>query len=124
MLRASLRATAVVLLSVGVIHAQITTATIPGTVTDASGAVLPGAKVVIQNEETGISRSVAADSAGRYSAPSPSLGKYRVTVSQDGFETEVRSGIELTVGGVSRAGTDAGIETQTRGVDHCDHPWR
>ena len=78
--------------------AQVTTGTISGIITDASNAVLPGAKVVILNEDTGISRATQADASGHYSAPSLGLGKYRVTASADGFQTKVRSGIELTVG--------------------------
>src|SRR5258708_9860452 len=79
-------------------HAQVTTGAIAGTVSDASGAVLPGAKIAILNEDTGIARSVLSDSGGRYSAPSLSVGKYKVTVNAEGFQSEVRSGIELTVG--------------------------
>jgi len=78
--------------------AQVTTGTISGTVTDSTGAVMPGATVVIQNEDTGISRTVTANASGRYSAPSLSLGKYRVTGTREGFQSEVRSGIELTIG--------------------------
>ena len=77
---------------------QVTTGTISGTVTDSTGAVLPGASVVLLNEETGVSRTTQTDSAGRYSAPSLSLGHYRVTATSSGFQTEVRSGIELTLG--------------------------
>jgi len=77
---------------------QVTTGTISGTVTDSSGAVLPGAKITILNEETGITRAATSDAVGRYSAPSLSLGNYKVTVSQEGFQTSVRSGIVLTVG--------------------------
>jgi carboxypeptidase family protein/TonB-dependent receptor-like protein len=87
-----------VFLSGGITKAQVTTGTISGTVKDSSGAVLPGAKVVVLNEETGISRTVAADAAGRYSAMSLSLGNYRVTGTLEGFQTEVRIGILLTVG--------------------------
>jgi Carboxypeptidase regulatory-like domain/TonB dependent receptor len=79
-------------------EAQGTTATISGTVTDSSGAVVPGTRIVILNEETGISREVGADETGRYAAPSLGLGNYRVTASRDGFQTQVRSGITLTVG--------------------------
>ena len=79
-------------------RAQVTTGTIAGTVSDATGAVLPGAKVVILNEDTGIARSVQSDAGGRYSAPSLSVGKYKVTVNAEGFQTEVHTGIELTVG--------------------------
>ncbi|MBI2818676.1 MAG: TonB-dependent receptor [Acidobacteria bacterium] len=77
---------------------QATTATISGTVADSSRAVLPGATVVILHEETGISRTVRADAAGRYSAPSLALGSYRVTASLEGFQSEARSGIVLTIG--------------------------
>lgn len=79
-------------------RAQVTTGTIAGTVSDATGAVLPGAKIVILNEDTGIARSVQSDSGGRYSAPSLSLGNYKVTANQEGFQTAVRTGIVLTVG--------------------------
>lgn len=79
-------------------HAQVTTGTISGAVTDSTGAVLPAAKVVVQNEDTGIARTVQADASGRYSAPSLGLGNYQVTASMEGFQTEVRKGILLTVG--------------------------
>jgi len=90
----------VVLFLLSNIHgsAQGTTATISGTVSDSSGAVVPGTTIVILNEETGISRQVVADETGRYTAPSLGLGNYRVSASKDGFQTQVRSGIRLTVG--------------------------
>lgn len=78
--------------------AQVTTGTISGSVTDTTGAVLPGARIIIQNEDTGVSRTVQSDARGHYSAPSLSLGRYRVTLSLEGFQTQVRSGIVLTVG--------------------------
>ncbi len=78
-------------------NAQLT-ATITGTVSDSTGAVLPGTSVVALNEDTGIARTVEADGAGRYSALSLPLGNDRVTASLPGFQTEVRSGITLTVG--------------------------
>jgi hypothetical protein len=79
-------------------HAQQTMGTISGTVSDSSGAVLPGANVLILNEETGISRTVTTNEAGRYVAPALGLGQYKVTASLQGFQTGVRSGIVLTVG--------------------------
>ena len=73
--------TVVFLLLTGIYgNAQGTTATISGTVSDSTGAVVPGTKIVILNEDTGISRDVAADETGRYSAPSLGLGNYRVTM--------------------------------------------
>ena len=77
---------------------QITTGTISGTVTDISGGAIPGAQVVVLNEDTGVSRTVFGDASGRYSAPQLSLGRFRVTATIEGFQAEVRSGIQLTVG--------------------------
>jgi Carboxypeptidase regulatory-like domain len=59
--------------------AQVNSATISGTVRDASGAVLPGVSVTIQNQDTGISRTVITNETGRYSAPALGLGNYQVT---------------------------------------------
>ena len=87
-----------VLLVGGLAMAQVTTGTISGTVKDGSGAVLPGTKVLLLNQETGISRTVQTDTSGHYSAPSLGLGNYQVTASLEGFNTEVRRGIALTVG--------------------------
>jgi Carboxypeptidase regulatory-like domain/TonB dependent receptor len=86
------------LLSSTHVSGQGTTATISGTVSDSTGAIVPGTKIVILNEETGISRELGSDETGRYTAPSLGLGNYRVTASKDGFQTQVRSGITLTVG--------------------------
>ena len=77
------------------LRAQDTTATISGRVADASGAVLPGAQVVILNVGTGITRTVATDEAGRYNVPALALGSYKVTASRDGFQSEARDGITL-----------------------------
>lgn len=87
-----------VLLFSGSARGQVNTGTISGTVRDSSGAVLPGARVVVQNEDTGFARTFTADGDGRYSALSLNLGNYQVTATQEGFQTEVRRGIVLTVG--------------------------
>src|ERR1700677_720725 len=77
---------------------QVTTGTISGTLKDSSGAALPGVQVVVENEGTGISRTVTTDDTGHYSALALSLGSYKVTYTHEGFTTEVRTGIVLTVG--------------------------
>lgn len=79
-------------------RAQGTTGSISGTVKDSTGAVLPGATVVLRQEETGISRTVQADAAGRYTASALAVGNYQVTTNLEGFQTEVRTGIVLTIG--------------------------
>ncbi|MBI2817183.1 MAG: TonB-dependent receptor [Acidobacteria bacterium] len=87
-----------VLFSILYVYGQVTTGTISGMVSDSSGGAIPAAEVVILNEDTNVSRVLKADAAGRYSAPSLNPGRYRVTASLQGFQTEVRSGIQLTVG--------------------------
>ncbi|MGH9357358.1 MAG: carboxypeptidase regulatory-like domain-containing protein [Terriglobia bacterium] len=80
-------------------RAQVTGATMSGTVTDPSGAVVPNAQVVIKDTATGVTRNVKTDSSGLYTAPNLLPGPYRVTVSAPGFSTRIQSGITLTVGG-------------------------
>ena len=80
------------------VYGQVTTGTISGTVTDSTGGAIAGSQVVVLNEDTGVPRTLQTDAAGRYSAPSLLPGKYRVTASLPGFQTEVRTGIQLTVG--------------------------
>jgi len=60
---------------------QITTGTIQGTVTDANGAVMPGANVEIKNLDTNLSRTLTTDDGGRFVALALSPGRYSVTVS-------------------------------------------
>lgn len=79
------------------LSAQVVTGTISGRVTDSTGAVIAGTMVQIQNTETGLTRNVESDTAGRYEARNLPAGSYSVTAQQAGFKTEVRSGITLTV---------------------------
>ena len=80
------------------VSAQVTTGTILGTVSDSTGAVVPGARVTIKSMDTGATRTLTTDAAGRYVAPQLALGKYEVTAEADGFQRMLRSGIELSVG--------------------------
>lgn len=80
------------------VRAQVITGTIFGIVTDEFGAALPGASVTIRNVETGLTRSLATDAAGRYRAPGLSLGNYVVRAELAGFQPKAREGITLTIG--------------------------
>jgi hypothetical protein len=78
-------------------YAQKITGTLRGTVTDPTGAVIPGAKVTVKNEDTGLTRSANTTSAGIYSFAELPVGSYRVEVEHAGFKAEVRSRIALNV---------------------------
>ena len=83
---------------IGQAHAQVSGASLSGTVADSSGAAIPGAVVSIKNVATDVARDVAADSAGFYSAPNLLPGSYEITVTAPGFSKELHRGITLTVG--------------------------
>src|SRR5713101_4202749 len=68
-----------------------------GTVRDTSGAVLPGAAVIVKHVDTGLTRTAQADSGGSYSVQSLPVGQYEVTGEKMGFRKEVRNGINLAV---------------------------
>ena len=89
---------ALLLASVAGAQTQITTGTIQGTVTDANGAVVPGANVEIKNLDTNLSRTLTTDEGGRFVAPLLQPGNYSVTVSKQGFSTAVLEKAVLTVG--------------------------
>src|SRR5262247_3529293 len=105
----------IVVVSVNRLDAQVRTATISGTATDSSGAVVVGAKIEVKNLGTGITRSAITDSQGRYSIPDLPVGEYEVRASATGFQTIVRTGITLTVGGqpVADFTLPTGAQTET-----------
>ena len=82
-------------LSCGLAEAQSTFGTIVGTVTDASGAVVPNASVKIINTDENTSRTVTSDAGGDYAAVDLKAGHYSVEVSSAGFKTTRLDGLEL-----------------------------
>lgn len=77
--------------------AQISTATVVGTVHDAAGGVVVGAKVDAKNPATGNVRSTITDGAGEYSIPNLPVGRYSIVVTMPGFKTFTANDIELQV---------------------------
>src|ERR1700674_3008587 len=87
----------VILLVPSWIYPQVVGATLSGTVTDQSGAVVPNTQLSIKNIATGLTRAVTTDPAGFYTAPNLLPGAYEVMATSAGFSTEVQTGITLTV---------------------------
>src|ERR1700730_1905580 len=79
------------------VHAQVTGATLSGTVTDASGAVISGAQVSAKNTATDLAKETTTDTAGVYTLPNLPAGPYEVKVTAKGFNTAV-SNLTLAVG--------------------------
>ncbi len=77
----------------GAIFAQAPTGIISGTVTDASGAVIPSATVTVVNKATNALRTMNANAEGLYSAPALPPGDYEVRTEMQGFRTVVRDAI-------------------------------
>jgi outer membrane receptor protein involved in Fe transport len=84
------------------VHAQSLAAggAIEGTVSDQSGAVLPGVNVTVRNTGTGIVRETQTDPAGVYRAPLLPVGTYEVTGALSGFATTKRPNLTLNIGQV------------------------
>src|ERR1700680_4100157 len=80
------------------LRAQVAGGTLSGTITDASGAVVPSAEVEIKNSATGITKTVTTSTEGFYTAPNLLPGNYEVAVSAPGFNTAIKNGIVINVG--------------------------
>lgn len=79
--------------------AQVTTATVSGTVTDAAGKPLPSATVVIEFPNAGISKTILTQSNGSFLLPNLRVGgPYKVTVSYSGYQTKTENDIVLELG--------------------------
>ena len=76
---------------------QVDTGSITGTVTDASGAVLSGAKVTMTNEATGASLSTVSGADGVYNFSPVRIGNYKLDVSASGFKTAVQGNVVVDV---------------------------
>jgi Carboxypeptidase regulatory-like domain len=74
------------------------TASLSGVVADSSGGMIPGATVVVKNNATGVTIQLVTNAAGVFSAPSIPAGTYTVTVTLNGFKTQVVNDIKLIAG--------------------------
>jgi hypothetical protein len=78
-------------------YAQTSSSSVSGTVTDMTGAVVPGATATLTNEATGIVVKQKTSGSGIYAFPSVAAGKYTLTMEASGFKKEQRTGIPLIV---------------------------
>jgi len=79
-------------------QADVSTATLKGTVTDQNGAVVVGATVTAKSVERGTTQVARTNSEGVYQIPLLQPGSYEIRIEAAGFETQVLSNVELTIG--------------------------
>ena len=98
-----------ILIIVTTVYAQRGRGTILGAVTDAGGAVVPGAVVTVTSTATNVASTTTTNTDGNFTVPNLEVGGYTLTVAKDGFKKALRSGITLEVD--QRAQIDVGLET-------------
>ena len=82
--------------------AQVLYGSLTGTISDESGAAVPGATVTIQNEATGLALTAVSDGTGSYTIRNIAGGTYTLRASLQGFKEFVQTGIPITAGGIVR----------------------
>ncbi|MDQ2901122.1 MAG: carboxypeptidase-like regulatory domain-containing protein, partial [Acidobacteriota bacterium] len=105
------------LLFAPVLLAQDSTARLLGTVTDPSGAVIPGASVLAHNLATGLERKAVSNEAGDYSIPLLPIGQYTVNAEANGFKTSTINGLVLQVNQEARLDIKLALGTAGESIE-------
>jgi hypothetical protein len=104
-------------------RAQAVSGTILGTVRDASGAVIPDARVTLTHAGTGLARAVTTDSTAMFAAPLLATGSYTVAAEAPGFRKESVAGVLVTVDQKVRVELKLDLGDRTDSVDvQADNP--
>lgn len=106
----------ILLLSGTFVWGQLGTSTIRGTITDSSGAALPGATVTITNLQTNLSRTLTTGSAGGYSFESIPPGEYKVEIEAKGFRKSVVNRVQAQVGSIAEVAQSLKVGTVSETV--------
>ena len=101
------------------LKSQVDTGSILGTVTDASGAAVAGAKVTLTNEGTGAELSTTTGADGGYKFTPVRIGSYKLTATLQGFQTVQQTGVAVNVGEnvVANFALKPGTVTETVNVE-------
>jgi hypothetical protein len=105
------------LLFIWIASAQSERGTISGTVTDATGALVAGAKVTVTNTATGVAITQTSNASGDFVVPSIPAGTYTVRVEREGFRPSVISGLTLNAAQSARADVKLEVGTATTQVE-------
>jgi hypothetical protein len=96
--------------------AQSTRGAMSGSVTDPTGAVVPGAKVVALNEANGAKSETVSTSSGDYNFPELAVGDYTITTTASGFSNAVATGVVVTVNTTTALNVVLKVGAQTENV--------
>jgi hypothetical protein len=97
--------------------AQTSNATLGGTVSDATGALIPGVSISATNTATGIVSTAVTNEAGAYQFASLQTGTYTVTAELPGFQTQTRSGVQVGVSQQVRLNFSLQVGTVAQSVE-------
>jgi Carboxypeptidase regulatory-like domain/TonB dependent receptor-like, beta-barrel len=98
------------------LNAQILYGSVAGTVTDQTGAVVPGAAITIVNDNTGFTRNTTSASAGDYRITDLPGGTYTLTVTAQGFKPVKQTGINIAAGSVNQQNVQLSVGAVTQEV--------
>src|ERR1700730_11631124 len=109
----------VLLLTCAPASAQNQNATVNGTITDPSGAVVPGAELTLKSLQRGTTAKATSGSDGLYSFPNIEPGTYELSAAAPGFRPLTQTGISLVVGQIARVDLklEVGTDVQTVKVE-------
>src|SRR2546427_445159 len=96
---------------------QTTSGSITGSVTDQTGAVIPGATVTVTNEGTGVERKVASTDQGVFNVSNLEVGVYRVKIETPGFRGQERTGVVLNANQVLNINVQLTVAPSTTEVE-------
>jgi hypothetical protein len=105
------------LLTAAVAGAQVRSATITGTATDSSGAVIPDADVTVVDESTNVAYTGKTTQAGQYAIPYLAAGTYTVTVDKAGFQKYTATGVQLAASQTIKVDGTLSVGAATQQVD-------
>src|SRR3954470_2687134 len=98
-------------------YAQQDRGTISGTITDATGAIVPSAKVTVTNRDTNTTFTTSSGESGVYTVPNLSPGTYNVRVEKEGFKAAVTNGMVVDAGANVREDAHLEVGSATQAVE-------
>jgi Carboxypeptidase regulatory-like domain len=99
-------------------RAQVLFGSVVGTVTDSTGAAVPGATVLITNTQTNQTRTSPTDAGGLYTISTVPAGIYRVNISKTGFQTFQTVSVEVIANNVVRVDAQLMVGTTSQTVEY------